>query len=392
MKPAKTILGGLALAAVLLSGCQQILGIDKLEKTAEAGVVFDTPKEEDCDDFCGLVDETCGPTSENASYAESSYCLGACKFMRRTPDRSEEGNTFDCRLKQVKLAKSLGMDNEDECRRAGIGGFGRCGSDCEGYCQIFGDVCSEFPELGRGETCVTECEKLLVDDRNAKQAFSSGSDTLQCRMAHVGAASVDPEAAMTHCQHSAFQPKANNLCFTPNCEDYCKLVNKVCTGDMQQYDNTDDCIAACKGGMALNPTMPQGAVESDFDSVVCRRYHLYNYIRTGGTHCEHGGPVGDGHCGRICPNYCTLVKAACTGNGYDEAFKSTDECLTDCAGLLSMTKQEIKDQADEHYNVAKGKTPGNNSSCRVYHTIKAFRTPGTSCPAALGKAAPCAAD
>jgi hypothetical protein len=392
---------GMLLTLLVLSGCNQILGIEVQEKDVgkrdaggdagekDAGdVVYTTPDPDECTDYCDTLQTACKDTSNTAAFAMDSYCRGLCPFMQRTEDKSKVGNTFDCRQVQAQNARQNVGDNERECKSAGAGGNKDCGSDCEGYCQLFAAVCADYPDLLRGDTCVSECEKLVVDKgRDATAAFGSSSDTLQCRLAHVGAASVSPTFADTHCPHAAISVTTEYTpCVTPvpRCEDYCALAMSVCTGDIQQYDTEADCVAECKGGMTLNetPLRSDEPIDISRDTVACRRYHLYNHLKTpGGVHCEHAGPSGDGHCGNICPAYCKQVKAAC-GTQFSTAFTNDQGCLDDCGKVLG--KPAIKDQIDDHYRVSTGKKGGNTMSCRIYHMSKAFLD-SKNCPSAVGE-------
>jgi hypothetical protein len=397
---------------LLLSGCNQILDIQvqkvtKNDDAEDGGVVeedagqdageelVDKPSKQDCNEYCDVLDKACDPTGPNAAFRERGYCDGLCSFMGRTESKAQTGNTFDCRLNRAKLARTVGTsDNSAECRSAGAGGNGECGSNCEGYCQLFKDACAAYPDLQRGETCIAECDALSIDStKNAAAAFTMGADTLQCRLAHLGAASVDPTLAKTHCAHAAIHAQPGTPCqpTTPSCDDYCALITKACTGKLQQYDTeldpqgntrTPDCLATCRMGLTLTePLAADEASDQTHDTVACRRYHVYNALKApGSTHCEHGGPSGDGHCGRICPAYCKLTKAAC-GAQFNAKFPTEQACINDCSELIHIPN--IPDQIDQHFSVANGKKAG-TINCRIYHATKAFRAATAECPSALG--------
>ncbi len=419
-EPRASFLGRVALAALLLSGCQQILGLDKIEpgitKDRDAGtgtdagggdaeVVYETPSDTDCKEYCDLVNETCAPSGPKAAYANTTYCPGLCAEMQKIADGtpSEKTNTFDCRLAQVQDAVNVAPDNSKECRTAGAGGEDACGSSCEGYCQLFEGVCGSLPGLSRGATCVSECQKLAVDkSRNAAMAFGSESDTLECRLAHLGAAAfgkAENNAMLreNHCKHAALSVTTEYTpCVraVPKCEDFCTLAQNTCTGAIQQYETHADCVAMCSRGMTLSvPLEANEPIDIIRDTVACRRYHVYNAIKSPtGVHCEHGGPTGDGHCGdhKICTSFCRLAKAACDkdyatkyGNG-DAADKA---CDAECDAALKA--EGVPDQYDHHYSVPKGKAAdADPMQCRVYKLSKAFLAP-QNCAAALGETDDC---
>lgn len=397
------------LVALLLSGCQQILGIDKLERglsddsmdggndpdggSADAEVVYETPSEEDCKEYCDLVNSTCKPDSPTAAFANPSYCEGLCPHMQKvTEGPIAKTNTFDCRLAQVRTAGTVAPDNESECRSVGAGGDGACGSNCESYCQLFEAVCGAVPGLSRGSACLSECQKIPEDRQtNASAAFSSESDTLQCRLAHLGAAAAGKAAenetlTETHCKHAQLHAASPCVQPKPKCEDFCALVDRTCTGPMQQYEDTQDCVAICSKGLTLNvtPLPTEMAIDMTFDTVACRRYHAYNAIKApDGIHCEHAGPTGDGHCGgKVCPSFCQMSKAACSQE-YMTKFENNDNaCIANCDAAL--TAEGVKDQYDHHYSVAKGKAAdADPMQCRVYRLSKAFLAPASHCEAAL---------
>jgi hypothetical protein len=407
----KTWRSGALLALLVLAGCNQILGIE-VQEQSDAGdepdggsgpdgegdggeIKYESPSEGECSEYCKLLDQSCNPMTGNAAFGQSSYCPGVCSQMQRkamtgnTFDKT--GNTFDCRLQQANLARAVGtIDNSTECKAAGAGGNDECGSNCEGYCQLYASVCAAFPDLQRGDSCLSECEALAVDTtKNAAASFSSGADTLQCRLAHMGAASISAETAMTHCPHAAIIAASGTPCqpTIPSCDQYCELLTNTCTGKLLQYDSEGDCLATCKGGLTLNePLAPGETSDQTHDTVACRRYHTYNALQNpGSTHCQHAGPSGDGHCGHICPAYCKLAKAACGTQFATKYPKGEPDCLDDCGNNLLKTTV-LTEQLDENYNVPNAKKPG-TVNCRIYHASKAFRNAAAAsaeCPSVLG--------
>jgi hypothetical protein len=142
-------------------------------------------------------------------------------------------------------------------------------------------------------------------------------------------------------------------------------------------------VAICKNGLTLKTALgPDEPIDISHDTVACRRYHTYNARKTpDGVHCEHTGPTGDGHCGKICPAYCQLAKAAC-GTDYDVKYANVDACLSDCR--MGLANEGVMDEIDHHYALAKGKaSDAAPMQCRVYHLSKAFLAK-SECVSALG--------
>jgi hypothetical protein len=100
------------------------------------------------------------------------------------------------------LAMSTGEPG-DYCFGAGPGGAGICGSDCEGYCTMMTQKCTQFANLSQ---CLTACAvvpDLSRPPMNLRYDSSQDSgNSLQCRLFHVTAASIDPGG---HCVHAAGQ-------------------------------------------------------------------------------------------------------------------------------------------------------------------------------------------
>jgi hypothetical protein len=378
------------------SGCLQIADIQErkydstLDGGARDGAVIDLtfPNKDQCQGYCDAVQESCPE-----AFKDPAYCEKICPHLPLSGQAGvKTGNTFECRLDQVTTAAQIGPDDSREhCLRAGPAGGGACGSSCDAYCQLFSTVCADHPQLATD--CKKQCEKLVAAPTlDARESFSAPEateqvDTIQCRLAHVSAAAFAPDP---HCEHASLYVDKLTPCYTakPNCFDYCTLMQNICTDDagsdgedMQQYESFEDCRQLCTKGLTVSEElMAMETQDKTRDTLACRRYHVYNHLLFKGSHCEHAGPGGDGHCGRICPAYCKLVKAACPGPFATE-YGTDAACVSNCSDLINIA--DTDKQIDLHYNVAQGKAGGNNIQCRLYHTTKAFRT-SASCESALG--------
>lgn len=400
MKTAQ-ILSGACLALLSVGGCLQVADIKerKFEPgLADGGAGNDAgdggggaqdaevrhPDEDQCAEYCAEVKESCP-----AAFFADEYCPRVCPHfaLSEGPDPTS-GNTFECRLDQVKTAKLIGADDSREhCLRAGPGGDGVCGTNCESYCQLFSTICADYPQAAND--CINQCKKLPSDPAAAAaEAFGANNDTIECRLAHLSAAAIAPDP---HCEHASIYVDKHTPCYRPEpkCDEYCTLMQNVCTdtagadgSTMQQYESFEDCRALCVNGLVVSEELlPTETQDKGRDTLACRRYHVYNHLLFGGSHCEHAGPGGDGHCGRICPAYCRLVKNACAGD-YAARYENDEACREDCADVIDIEEENL--QIDLHYNVETGKQGGDNIQCRLYHTTKAFRTPEESCQSALG--------
>jgi hypothetical protein len=386
-------------AAVALIGCQQIAGIEKRtfnedrldagedaapDAQSEAGedasedadasdadtdAEIRHPSDEQCQELCDITSSACTVDAGHTAFAQDSYCPAVCPFFVLAADpKQKTGNTFECRLDQAQKAKAVGPDdNLEHCQRIGTGGADVCGSNCEGYCQLYAEICGE---PAPNPDCLEYCPKLRDDPSfDAKSAFGGQVDTLQCRLAHLAAAAIAPE---THCAHAALFTPAGLPCNpeVPNCVDYCGMLMRTCTDDRAQYEALEDCMQTCQNGFTVGK-----APDTSGDTLACRRYHTYNAVVAPESHCAHAGPGGDGHCGTICPAYCKLAKAACT-TAFGNKYADDAACEADCATFAAKAM-------DLDYTVAEGKQGGNSIQCRLYHATKAF-SDAAECAATLG--------
>jgi hypothetical protein len=78
-------------------------------------------------------------------------------------------------------------------------------------------------------------------------------------------------------------PSGSGIC-GGDCESFCFLADKICTGPMQQFPSIPDCIQDCMGFPTDPPYDP--AVHSG-DTFGCRLYHLTVAALDPGTHCGH---------------------------------------------------------------------------------------------------------
>jgi hypothetical protein len=385
----------LALSLLGLLACQQIAGIERRSFAARDGGAGDAaselqyPNEDQCTKYCALLSEGCSESTSGvfAYKKDTDYCTKLCAHLPLATSKLLKSHSFECRLDQAMKAFTVkGDPNEGSgnCKSAGAGGNGTCGTNCEAYCQMFADVCEDYPQRSN---CMSECLTLRDDDSSdADNAFSNNVDTLQCRLTHLGAAASDPD---THCAHAAiYTPDVYTPCMSakPRCEDYCAFTQNVCTQtdtqDLRQYESVQECLEVCSKGLTDLPAPAENKQDTNRDTLACRKYHTYNALINDTYHCNHAGPTGDGHCGKICPAYCKLVKAACS-DGYAKEYPSGDAaCQERCATFLG-NKAEDK-QLDLGYSVSEGQKNGPTIQCRFYHTVKAFSKPNDECNSALG--------
>jgi hypothetical protein len=85
------------------------------------------------------------------------------------------------------------------CRHAGPGGNGACGADCEGFCTLVLDSCTDANVQFSGDmnTCMTACAGYATTPVYSSSVTMGNS--FACRLYHATVASGNPE----HCKHTA---------------------------------------------------------------------------------------------------------------------------------------------------------------------------------------------
>jgi hypothetical protein len=145
----------------------------------------------------------------------------------------EDADALRCRQdKADALANTLAVDRVAECQAAGPGGQtapieSGCGTLCDAYCTLMAGVCPRTSltsteggtAVADGPTASTdpaECLRICndlsklpnKDSYNAADGIPRSGDgnTVQCRLWHIGAASLSTKSASTdsiHCEHAA---------------------------------------------------------------------------------------------------------------------------------------------------------------------------------------------
>ena len=217
---------GRALLATLtlLTACAKVAGIEGAELDPGVAGTGGSSSVPDggaaCDSYCNLVMTAC--TDSNAQYSTRDVCMGVCSKLPAGTPQDVLQNTVGCRSNQARLAAQVGgSEAAANCVAAGPGGNDVCGSNCNGYCQLLLNACKcqifdqscpadfayTFVSL---DDCITKCKALAtVGDYNATQA---GGNSINCRLYHVSAATVDPN---THCLHAVGSAPAGQ---TPPCQ------------------------------------------------------------------------------------------------------------------------------------------------------------------------------
>jgi hypothetical protein len=360
---------GFGLLALSLGACQVIAGIEerKLDPAIAEG--------KQCNEYCTRLMDIC--SGDNAVYPNREQCLAFCgKLDPGDEQEHDDGNTVACRMRVLNSAELEASD----CKAAGPGGNGRCGTDCDAYCTVFPLACPNDFLYPDNATCLKVCAGLVEQQDRYDLTEDHKGDTIECRLVHTASATVDP--AM-HCPHATIVP-AEPWCIgaatdSPTCETYCKIEFATCTDDLQQYDTEQQCVAACEA-------FPLGTNEDETGNTIgCRRYHSFNSTLAPEAHCYHSGPSGDGHCGDHgkvtdghtgnCESYCALAEKACNA---DFKAKLTDAktCMAECVKLPEAGPDSL--YTLQNAEQSKG------LQCRMLHAVRAFEKPA-ECASVFGE-------
>jgi hypothetical protein len=154
-----------------------------------------------CERYCDTVAAAC--TGANEQYASPMACRAVCALLEPGVPMEvgkEMGNTVECRLARAALAQGTG-EASGYCHSAGPGGGGVCGTDCEGFCTLMAQTCAQ---MGSYDACLPLCGAVpnLTDEDESVTYDTSiqGGDSVQCRLYHVTAATLD---SRMHCSHAA---------------------------------------------------------------------------------------------------------------------------------------------------------------------------------------------
>ena len=151
-----------------------------------------------CLDYCDTVMASCA--GMNQQYASQTACLLVCELLDPGLPGATTGNSVSCRLSRAELAATTG-EASNYCYTAGPGGGDVCGTDCDGYCTLMTAKCRE---LGSFNQCLAACSIVpnlsLPPNPQFYNITMQEGDSLQCRLFHVTASTLDP---VNHCAHAA---------------------------------------------------------------------------------------------------------------------------------------------------------------------------------------------
>lgn len=382
----------LALALLgLQASCESIIGLKERELVDDGGV--DVKTSGLCRSYCADVQANCKAPKLDA-YKSEDDCLAMCASLPPGSDKPTEtkGNTVSCRAHYAKEAASSERDTMF-CPAAAPGGGSpgvtpSCGSNCDGYCSLFEDICGD---LGQKD-CLNKCR--AIPDNGGYSAANDylGGDTLQCRIAHLNAAAQakqdkNDEERTEHCGHASLRAAIGERPFCdlppqtePQCKPFCKLAMQACKAH-PIYDSQEQCEKVCDAAYTKGKnTDDKGAQDTTQDTLACRRWHVYYaFDDAAEKHCPHASLSGDGHCGKICPAYCAELNKACSAQFKTEFPGGMDDCAAQCAKVPGF--KEI----DMGYDLNSEESRTNTLQCRFRFLADALNGSMDACAKAFPK-------
>jgi hypothetical protein len=165
------------------------------------GGVGGTEAADVCEQQCELIGEFC--VGDAQQYRDQAQCLRICRALPAGAVDDDRVNSASCRRRYAGKARYLaGVELAANCRYAGPGGDGRCGSNCQGLCSIVMAACrpglSDPYFYASFEECLSDCEGL--PDAPYVYGTVAEGNTLECRLFHASSAIM--EDADEHCEHA----------------------------------------------------------------------------------------------------------------------------------------------------------------------------------------------
>lgn len=151
------------------------------------------PRQGECQDYCDLVIEHC--VGDYTQYSDRDTCLATCEAMPLGSEDDRAGHTIACRTFNAAIAE---LSPAMTCTKAGPGGDGTCGENCESFCAMQAEICTGENAQFRDTDCMTTC--AMFDATLPYDIRRTAGNTLACRIYHMTAAATDPDF---HCPHLA---------------------------------------------------------------------------------------------------------------------------------------------------------------------------------------------
>lgn len=170
----------------------------------ESGPALDgaTSPPPSCAKYCDLVTTNC--TNERAQYASKDDCLAFCAHLplQKAAGQLEETNAESVACRQYWADSPARTSPSGFCLTAGPFGGNTCGDRCTAFCDVVLSACP--PDGGvavyaNQPECASDCANFSYRDAGTDGGGESPTgpthgDSLNCRLYHLRAATVDASA------------------------------------------------------------------------------------------------------------------------------------------------------------------------------------------------------
>ncbi|HVU50158.1 MAG TPA: hypothetical protein VHL80_05710 [Polyangia bacterium] len=152
-----------------------------------------------CDAYCAQIQAAC--TGSHQQYGDADACKSSCAALPTGAGTDTSGDTLGCRVHFAALAAASAGAAALYCTKAGPGGDGTCGTNCDGYCDIVMTYCTAANNAqiyGDRAACMADCAA-----HGTTAAYTTGDpgrtdmgDEVACQLYHAVMGSQAPEE---HC-------------------------------------------------------------------------------------------------------------------------------------------------------------------------------------------------
>ena len=93
-----------------------------------------------CAAYCAAIQAAC--TTSNQQYGDLDTCMTSCAAFPVGAGADTSGDTLGCRIHYTAMAAASATAAAASCTKAGPGGDGACGTNCDGYCDLVMMYCT----------------------------------------------------------------------------------------------------------------------------------------------------------------------------------------------------------------------------------------------------------
>jgi hypothetical protein len=164
-----------------------------------AGGTGGAPLAQTCDAYCTAIQTAC--TTSHQQYGDLDTCKTSCAAFPAGAAADTSGDTLGCRIHFTQLAGASAEAAATYCTKAGPGGDGACGANCDGYCDIVMMYCTAANNAKIYDdraACMADCAAHATDATytTGDPGRTDSGDEVACQLYHAVMGSQAPDE---HC-------------------------------------------------------------------------------------------------------------------------------------------------------------------------------------------------